>query len=96
MKLDQFINEKKQLDFTLKGIVYTADITARNILKLVELSEEGKQADAEKVFEVVFGKEDAEVLLREVNIAGITKISDAITEAITVNPSAEQDTEEKK
>lgn len=96
MKLDQFINEKKQLDFTLKGVVYTADITARNILKLVELSEEGKQADAEKVFEVVFGKEDAEVLLREVNIAGITKISDAITEAITVNSSEEQNAEEKK
>lgn len=86
--LDQFLNDKKEKEFAIKGKVYKAKLTADILLKFSSPKVQQLEDPIDQIkfiFELVFGKGQSEELFELLNAEGINFILQDIMFELGIN-----------
>lgn len=89
-ELNKFISDKKTIEYKINDKQIVGNITAKNLLCIMSEAKKDLPEDEMtiKMFEIIFGKDNATYLLENLTVAGIMEISQDITEAMGLQTQA--------
>ena len=80
-QLDKFIKEITVLEYQLGGKIIKGDVSAYNLLQLqtLNIKDLSEAEQMEKTFTIIFGKEDATLMLKTLTLEAIVDIVNDIS-----------------
>lgn len=86
MNLDKFLQKKTEEIFIIKDKEYVADVSSLSFMKIVEMESKklSELEQTQQALEIVFGKEKADELWNLLNVTGLQKIIERITELMEI------------
>lgn len=90
MNLDKFLQESTKKTFTIKEKKYIADISAKTMLRITNITNVNSEAErAEKMMELLFGTEISNELYEKLSIAGINEIITSVLKEVGILQESE-------